>query len=162
MNGWQRIAQGTDASEIFPESNRSTPRQAPELVAIGPALKTPWVLNALLLTAPNVEKVIEIFTHEVNKRVACASYVYQNDEQGIVYSFGAPAKHSLTYRLAIGDKALGEMVVTREKKFLGSEISWIESQFSGLAYALRNSLLYHEAVTCTHFQWPRSATGKLA
>ncbi len=82
--------------------------------------------------------MIEVFTHEVNKRAACASFVYQNDEQGIVYSFGAPAKHALTYRMAMGENALGEMFITREQKFLASEIAWIESQFGRLAYAFRS------------------------
>jgi hypothetical protein len=93
-----------------------------------------------LLTAQDVESLIEPFARSANARLEPASLVYQHDARGVIYSVGAPASHSLTYRLKFNGIALGELSLTRDKLFTGEEIQWLESQIFCLVSALHSAL----------------------
>jgi diguanylate cyclase (GGDEF)-like protein len=105
-----------------------------------------WQLSALLQTSLDVEKVVELFARELDRHVPHDSFTYQHADKGLGFSRGAPARHSLGYRLLLEDRPLGEIAVTRARRFGDAEITAIENLISGLLYALRNALLYQEAL----------------
>jgi len=95
---------------------------------------------SFLLTTRDVESLIEPFAHSANARLEPASFVYQHDARGVIYSVGAPAPHSLTYRLTLNGTALGELSLTRDTPFTEEEIKWLESQIYVLVSALHSAL----------------------
>jgi hypothetical protein len=76
--------------------------------------------------------------------------VYQHDEMGIVFSDGAPARHELAYQLVLAGRSLGELRISRRQRFEDAEIQRIENLICGLVYALRNAMLYREAVSTAY------------
>jgi len=105
-----------------------------------------WQVGALLQTTLDVDKVIELFARELGKHLAYDSFTYQHADKGLSYSIGAPASHSAGYRLLLEDRLLGEVNLTRAQRFSDAEITNIENLTGGLVYALRNALLYREAL----------------
>jgi diguanylate cyclase (GGDEF)-like protein len=105
-----------------------------------------WQVGALLQTTLDVNKVIELFALELGKNLAYDSFTYQHADKGLSYSIGAPASHSVGYRLLLEDRLLGEVNLTRAQRFSDAEITNIENLTGGLVYALRNALLYREAL----------------
>ena len=112
--------------------------------------------TSFLLTARDVESLIEPFAHSANARLEPASFVYQHDARGVIYSVGAPAPHSLAYRLKLSGKALGELSLTRDNPFTEEEIQWLESQIFGLVSALHSALSSSDQNTDGH---PSAHTG---
>lgn len=119
---------------------------APASGRSGPISVAVWATGAPLLTAPDLDGIVEIFTRRFAARLAYTSLVYQHDGQGVVYSLGAPARHSLRYRMRLGDDPLGELSITRERPFSDEDISWLENQICGLVYVLHNALSYRQAL----------------
>jgi hypothetical protein len=106
---------------------------------------------SFLLTARDVESLIEPFAHSASARLEPASFVYQHDARGVIYSVGAaPAPHSLAYRLKLSGKALGELSLTRDKPFTEEEIQWLESQIYVLVSALHGALSGSDQKTAEH------------
>jgi diguanylate cyclase (GGDEF)-like protein len=113
------------------------------------ALQTPgvaWQVSSLLQTTLDVEKVIDLFARELGKIIPYDSFTYQHADKGLHYSIGVLARHSAGYRLLLEDRLLGEISLTRARRFGDTEIIGIENLIGGLVYALRNALLYREAV----------------
>ncbi len=114
-----------------------------------PAAQLPasvWQVSALLQTSLDAERVIDLFARELGKHIPIDSFMYQHVGRNLSYNQGAAAQHSLSYRLLIEERELGEIVVTRARRFSESEVSGVENLISGLMYALRNALLYQEAL----------------
>jgi len=105
-----------------------------------------WQLSALLQTTLDVEHVIRLFAHELRRHVPCDSFSYQHAAKGLNFTIGEAARHSASYRLLLEEQLLGEITVTRLQLFSESELMGIENYIGGLVYALRNALLYREAV----------------
>lgn len=121
-------------------------RHMPVSLYSGPIPVAAWKIRALLLTALDLEELIELFAQTVSSRLAHTSFVYQHDGQGIAYSLGAPAQHSLTYRLTLGGNALGELSLARARPFTVQEVEWLEDQIGGFVHALYNALSHREAL----------------
>lgn len=107
-------------------------------------------LSGILQTTLDVEKLVEIFAHEIIKLISYDSISYTNPEHGIEHSIGQAATHSLTYRLVVSGESLGELVISRAKKFSKAEAALIESLLCGVVYPLRNALMYQKAVEAAH------------
>ncbi|HWR88580.1 MAG TPA: GGDEF domain-containing protein [Acidiferrobacterales bacterium] len=112
------------------------------LQAPGAALQ----VTALLQTTLDIEKVIELFARELGKNIPYDSFTYLHAGKGLRYSTGALARHSTGYRLLLEERLLGEVSLTRAQRFSDAEIISIENFIGGLVYALRNALLYREAL----------------
>jgi diguanylate cyclase (GGDEF)-like protein len=113
------------------------------------AVQTPgsaWQVSALLQTTLDVEKVIELFARELAKVIPYDSFAYQHVDKGLNYNVGTPARHSAGYRLLLEERLLGEITLTRAQRFSDTDITSIENFIGGLVYALRNALLYREAI----------------
>lgn len=134
----------------MPSSPTSTPEEGVRVYSIPPeaGARIPydtWELSTHLLTTLELERVIDLFAHWVAKDLRQKSLGYRHDEHGIFFSVGAPSRHSINYRLVLGETSLGELSLTREKRFSSEEIRWLERQICGLVYALRNALRFWQA-----------------
>ena len=107
-------------------------------------------LSGILQTTLEVDKLIDIFAHEIIKLVNYQCISYNHQEQEISHVIGQPAEHSCTYRLVVSGESLGELVISRNKKFAKPETTLIETLLCGLVYPLRNALLYQKAVEAAH------------
>jgi len=105
-----------------------------------------WQVSALLQTTLDVEKVIELFARELGKVIPYDSFTYQHADKGLSLSVGTAARHSAGYRLLLEERLLGEVSLTRAQRFSDAEIISVENLIGGLVYALRNALLYREAI----------------
>jgi len=105
-----------------------------------------WQVSALLQTTLDVEKVIDLFARELGKNIPYDSFTYQHADKGLSFSVGFPARHSVGYRLLLEERLLGQVSLTRAQRFSETEIIGIENLIGGLVYALRNALLYREAI----------------
>lgn len=75
------------------------------------------------------------------------SILYEHPEQNIRLELGTSAKHSCTYQLAAAGQSLGQLTITRKKKFDLQETMLLEHLLCSLVYPLRNALLYKGALT---------------
>ena len=75
---------------------------------------------------------------------------YSHTEFGINISYGKTAPHSCTYRRVVSGETLGELVLSRRKKFTVKETAFLETLLCGLVYPLRNALLYQKALEAAH------------
>jgi hypothetical protein len=107
-----------------------------------------------LLTAQDMAKCIEPFAQSISSRLAQASFIYQHAEQGVVYSLGAPAPHSLTYGLTLNGSALGELSLTSENPFTLQEAEWLEGQIGGFVQGLYRVLLCRAEKTSSPGSFP--------
>lgn len=105
-----------------------------------------WQLSALLQTSLELEKVVTLFARELGKRVPFDGFGYRHAAKGVNIALGAPARHRASYRLVLEDRALGEIMLSRAQRFSDAEVQSLENMIAGLVYALRNALLYREAI----------------
>ncbi len=103
-------------------------------------------LSSALQTSLELNRVIEIFALEANKLLPFDQITFRSSRHDIEFSMGQPARHSCTYRLVLCGETLGELVLSRKRKFQPQETAMIESLLCGLVYPVRNALLYREAV----------------
>ena len=107
-------------------------------------------LSGALQTSLDLNKMIEIFALETNKLLPFDQITFRAEEHNIECSMGQPARHRCTYRLVVARETLGELVLSRKKKFLPQETRLIESLLCGLVYPIRNALLYKQAIEAAH------------
>ncbi len=107
-------------------------------------------LSGILQTTLDVTKIIELFAHEIAMLVNYQHISYSHKELGIAISYGTAAPHSCIYRLVVSGETLGELVLSRRKKFTLKETSFLETLLCGLVYPLRNALLYKKALEAAH------------
>ncbi|MFC1749196.1 GGDEF domain-containing protein [Pseudomonadota bacterium] len=107
-------------------------------------------LSGMLQTTLEVTKIIEIVAHEISKLVDYQYINYIHQELDITHTFGKPSTHSCTYRLIVCGEALGELVLSRRKKFAKIETTLLETLLCGVVYPLRNALLYQKALEAAH------------
>ncbi len=103
-------------------------------------------LLAELQTTLDVGQLIRIFDASIQPVVPHASLSYGNLIQDIALETGVPERHSCTYRLALGDEALGHLTLTRSTPFLREETELFENLLVTLAFPLRNTLMYQRAL----------------
>lgn len=104
-------------------------------------------LVALLQTTLDIEKVVQLFMQESRTVLQYKSLNYHNETQALAFEFGETGKHTCSYRLAIDDEVLGQLILTRDQPFDESETLLLEYLLSGLVYPLRNAILYRQATT---------------
>ena len=103
-------------------------------------------ISSVLQTTLDVHKIIELFAEEIRASVHQDSICYQNPPQAVDITLGEPARNSCTYRLVVGSESLGQLMLTRKKRFTSGETVLIERMLCSLVYPLRNALMYNEAL----------------
>ncbi|MEJ2608928.1 MAG: GGDEF domain-containing protein [Candidatus Thiodiazotropha sp.] len=104
-------------------------------------------LSGKLQTTLEVETLIELFSQTLEKQfeIDCLNYCSTNKQ--IALAFGATeATNKLSYNLKVLDTRLGQITVSRKKRYSKREISEIENLLAALLYPLRNALLYRTAL----------------
>mgnify|MGYP000117161505 FL=1 len=104
-------------------------------------------LPSVLQTSIDLDEVINLFHTEVSKVLAYDSLHYLH--QGVLCDIntGSRSHHSCNYRLEMNTVWLGELTLTRRKKFTDTDTQLVEDLLCKLIYPLRNSLLYRQAQT---------------
>lgn len=99
-----------------------------------------------LQTSLDPTRLIELFSLEAGALIVHQGIRYRNDALDLDVKLGTQARHSCTYRLKLGDEALGKLTLRRNQKFTESETEALEQLLCTLLYPLRNALLYQDAL----------------
>jgi len=102
-------------------------------------------LPAVLQTSLDLDDVIGLFHREMSKVLAYDSLSYQHRGIHCDVSIGSRSHHSCNYRLEMNGLWLGELTLTRRKKFSETDTQLLEDFLCKLIYPVRNSLLYRES-----------------
>lgn len=102
-------------------------------------------ITGALQTSLDVTKVIETFSSEIKVILPHHSVRYQHVEQEITVEVGAKARNSCSYQLIVCGQSLGQLTLTRGKKFSPPETALLEKLLCCLVYPLRNALLFRNA-----------------
>lgn len=140
----------TENLKTIPDSITSLvalPADGLKSATVNAGLQQALKLVAVLQTTLNVEKVIKLFAQELRAVLEHKGLCYYNEAHELAFNFGETGKHTCTYRLAVDNKPLGEVILTRGQPFSESETSLLEYLLSGLVYPLRNAILYRHATT---------------
>jgi len=101
----------------------------------------------VLQTTLDINKLIEIYSHEINSLVPHDSILFENKPNNIETMIGDKARNSCSYQLVVAAQSLGQLKLTRKKKFTGEETLLLEYLLCGLVYPLRNAISYTAALT---------------
>ncbi len=103
-------------------------------------------ISGVLQTTLDAERVIALFSQEVNGLVTHDGLHYRHTERGLKLEIGGTGRHSCSYRLVVGEQNMGELVFQRRRKFTLTETQLLEHLLCSLIYPLRNALLYRDAL----------------
>ena len=122
------------SSFIENESSQSGPSKALQIANV-------------LQTTLDINKLIDIYSHEISSLVPHDSITFENKPNNIAVTIGTAARNSCSYQLVVAAQSLGQLKLTRKKKFTGSETQLLEYLLCGLVYPLRNAISYNAALT---------------
>ena len=105
-------------------------------------------LTAQLQTTLDVDKLLNIFYREIQQVVQVGGIVYQpNDGANQTITLGHQNTPRCTYQLSSETESMGEITLSRSKRFIEEELTILEGLFSTLYFPLKNSLAYRAAIT---------------
>lgn len=107
-------------------------------------------LTTALQTSLELEQLLGIFSDSLQETVRHQGLTYRNEQRGFVLSIGHTGRHSCNYRLNLLGTDLGEVVISRNKRFAEQELGQLEYLLCTLVYPLRNALLYRDALAAAH------------
>lgn len=102
-------------------------------------------LRDLLHRSLDPKRVIDIFFQQLLPCVAYDSIEYLNEGMDIHLASGHVTQHSLHYDIFLSDQPLGQLRLTRAKRFHPPELATLEAWIGSLVSPLRNALMYHMA-----------------
>jgi len=102
-------------------------------------------LPAILQTTLELDDLIQLFQNELKKMIAFDSFHYQHRDVLCDINTAKRSQHNCTYRLEMNAVWLGQLTLTRGKKFSESDTQLVEDFLCKLVYPLRNCLLYRQA-----------------
>lgn len=102
-------------------------------------------LPAILQTTLELDDLVQLFQDELKKVVPYDSFHYQHRDVLCDINTAKRSHHNCTYRLEMNAVWLGELTLTRGKKFSDKDTKLVEDFLCKLAYPLRNCLLYRQA-----------------
>lgn len=115
-------------------------------VALERQLAASLRLSNLLHSSLDVNEVLNLFVAAVRRELKISGAIYRNDSFGLVVEFDVAASHACTYRLDYQKSALGELSLSRDRRFSERELQRLESMLGSLVPALRNALQYLGAI----------------
>jgi len=99
-----------------------------------------------LQTTLDINKLIEIYSNEINALVPHDSITFENKPSSIEVTIGTKSRNSCSYQLVVAAQSLGQLKLTRKRKFTQDETELLEYLLCGLVYPLRNALTYNAAL----------------
>lgn len=107
---------------------------------------SPDSISAALQTSLAWDTVLELFKLEIQRAVPVDGLVYHFEEDGLHHKSGPGRHHAVMYNLALNGESLGELGLSRRKRFTEEDMAQLEHLLRGLVYPLRNALLYNRAL----------------
>ena len=101
---------------------------------------------ALLHRKLELERLFEAFMIEGQAFVRFDGVRYAHGDRGVDVVLGEAARHSQRFELRLGERSLGEIVLTRATRFGAREEREAERLVEALVYPLDNALEHHEAL----------------
>jgi diguanylate cyclase (GGDEF)-like protein len=141
-----------------PQQNKNNSEQVFELgnltvmsrfIENGSGLNSPGLALKIaneLQTTLDITKLIEIYSKEINNLVPHDSITFENKPNNIEVTIGTRARNSCSYQLVVAAQSLGQLKLSRKRKFTDSETELLEYLLCGLVYPLRNALSYNAAL----------------
>lgn len=102
-------------------------------------------LPAILQTTLELDALIELFQGELQKAINYDSFHYQHRDVLCDINTAKRSHHNCTYRLEMNAVWLGELTLTRGRKFSDDDTRLVEDYLCKLVYPLKNCLLYRQA-----------------
>jgi diguanylate cyclase (GGDEF)-like protein len=102
-------------------------------------------LPAVLQISLDLETIISLFHKEVSKVLSYDGMLYQHQGVHCDIQIGRRSHHTCNYRLEINGTWLGEITLTRRRKFTNDDTLLFEDLLCKLIYPVRNSLLFRQA-----------------
>jgi diguanylate cyclase (GGDEF)-like protein len=114
-------------------------------------------LSGKLQTTLDLEGLIELFAQVIKTQFNYDTLTYRAPDAELNLKYGRRAgRNKLNYDLKVLESGLGDIQLTRGRKFQQLEIEQIENLLAALLYPLRNALLYRAAI---HSAFIDSLTG---
>ena len=132
--------------QIMGQSNLALMSSYIEAEAGREGLNKALEIVSILQTTLDLNNLINTFSMEINSLVPHNSIAFVNESQHIDIKFGESARHSCSYQLVTSEQSLGQLIITRNKKFSSSETIMFEYLLCSLVYPLRNAMLYKNAL----------------
>lgn len=107
-------------------------------------------INTHLQTTLDIQALIRIFADEMHGLVSFDGLRYAYPDHDLVVESGKSARNNCVYRLIVGNDLLGELRLSRRRKFTLHETQTIEHLLCALVYPLRNALTYLSALRAAH------------
>lgn len=110
------------------------------------ASATALQLASVLQTSLELDRLVEIFSRQIQHLVPHGGMSFENRSLDISISVGDVEKNTCSYQLVLNSQTLGQLVISRKGKFSEPEKILLEHLVCCLVYPLRNALLYRAAV----------------
>ncbi len=104
-------------------------------------------IASVLQTTLDVEQLVTVFSRQIQSLVPHSSLTFENKSIDLSVTAGKPEKSACRYQLVVAAQTLGQLSVTRRKKFAEDEMILLEHLLCCLVYPLRNAIMYKIAVT---------------
>ena len=138
-------AQGNPTETLGNQAIQAVP-SAPD-AGLGSAAQ---VLTAALQTTLDIEQLLQIFAHEARRWVNFDALSFHNRREDLRTEIGQAERHRCTYRLTLLEENLGELAVSRSRRFTEHELGRLERLLCALLHPLRNALRYLGALRAAH------------
>jgi diguanylate cyclase (GGDEF)-like protein len=103
-------------------------------------------LTSLLQSSLEIEKLVELFSAELNRLVPHKGLAFIASGEDYTASVGEPGGYSCDYDIVLAASSIGHIVMWRGYAFNDEETKTVEGLLVALAYPLRNALLYRRAL----------------
>ncbi len=110
------------------------------------ALAALFRISGALQTSLDIHIVIQAFYDGLLDMFGSSSLEYSHKESKINLAHGILGRHRCNYQLTLHGKTLGEITISRRKRFTKTEIILLENLLCTLVNPLNNALLYQEAL----------------
>ena len=107
-----------------------------------------WLLEVAtaLQTTLEIDPLLQLFSDRVRAVVPHDGMEYRDADGRSSTSHGHPAEHSVSHRLVLFGRDLGELRFTRSQPFDNAEAESLGNLLANLVHPLRNALMYRDAL----------------
>lgn len=124
----------------------STPATAADSTAQHRQLAASLRLSNLLHSSLDLNEVLRLFARELQRELAIKGLEFKEDNLGIDVDIAEAGLHRAQYRLEHDGSELGQLQLSRDKRFTKRELERMEIMIGCLVPSLRNALQYLSAM----------------
>ena len=118
-------------------------------------------LTTSLQTTLDLEEMLGLFMQELKEHLPVDGVGFRSSEQGVVVQLGEQGRHRASYGMRLQEENLGDLNISRNKRFSEQDLAIIEHMLVPVLYPLRNGLRYHAALA-TAFHDPLTGVNNRA